>query len=226
MDIHRPKAAHSIREFLIEIGTIICGILIALGLEQGVEWFHWRGEVAAGREHLREEIAFNERVYVHRFDVAACVKQNLGDLKSVVAKLEGRKPVSAIPEFQSPGNGPIRHEIWNSLNAAQVLVHFPKDELTKYSEFYQYIRDAEYFMDRESRAWRQLHLLEGDPGQLTRQDISALRVALGDSEEMSNGLAEVAQTQVDLGRELGIAIPKPDPSRRRECARLTQPGGR
>jgi hypothetical protein len=35
MDIHSPKAAHSIREFLIEIGTIICGILIALGLERG-----------------------------------------------------------------------------------------------------------------------------------------------------------------------------------------------
>ena len=34
MEIHRPKAAHSVREFLIEIGTIVCGILIALGLEQ------------------------------------------------------------------------------------------------------------------------------------------------------------------------------------------------
>ena len=45
MDIHRPKAAHSIREFLIEIGTIICGILIALGLEQGIEWLHWNHTV-------------------------------------------------------------------------------------------------------------------------------------------------------------------------------------
>jgi hypothetical protein len=27
MDIHRPKAAHSIREFLIEIGTIIFGMV-------------------------------------------------------------------------------------------------------------------------------------------------------------------------------------------------------
>ena len=33
MEIHKPKAAHSVREFLIEIGTIVCGILIALGLE-------------------------------------------------------------------------------------------------------------------------------------------------------------------------------------------------
>ena len=32
MDIHRPHAAHSWREFAIEIGTIVLGILIALGL--------------------------------------------------------------------------------------------------------------------------------------------------------------------------------------------------
>lgn len=37
MEIHKPKAAHSWREFLVEIGTIVCGILIALGLEQVVE---------------------------------------------------------------------------------------------------------------------------------------------------------------------------------------------
>ena len=44
MDIHKPKAAHSWREFLIEIGTIICGILIALALEQAVESVHRSAE--------------------------------------------------------------------------------------------------------------------------------------------------------------------------------------
>ncbi len=37
MDIHKPKAIHSWREFLKELGTIVLGILIALGLEQAVE---------------------------------------------------------------------------------------------------------------------------------------------------------------------------------------------
>ena len=59
MEIHKPKAAHSWREFLIEIGTIICGILIALGLEQVVESAHRRAEVREAREALREEIAQN-----------------------------------------------------------------------------------------------------------------------------------------------------------------------
>lgn len=36
MDIHKPKAAHSWREFLTEIGAIVCGILIAIRLERRV----------------------------------------------------------------------------------------------------------------------------------------------------------------------------------------------
>ena len=34
MDIHKPHAAKNWREFAVEIGTIVVGILIALGLEQ------------------------------------------------------------------------------------------------------------------------------------------------------------------------------------------------
>ena len=31
MDIHKPKPWHGVREFLKEIGTIVIGVLIALG---------------------------------------------------------------------------------------------------------------------------------------------------------------------------------------------------
>jgi hypothetical protein len=37
MDIHKPKPIHNFREFLSEIGVIVCGVLIALILEQAVE---------------------------------------------------------------------------------------------------------------------------------------------------------------------------------------------
>jgi hypothetical protein len=104
-----------------------------------------------------------------------------------------------------------------------VLVHFPKDELTRYSEFYQYVQDAEYFMDRESRAWQQLHLLEGNPDRLSAQDISALRVALTDAGEMGAGLADVSQAQVDVGRALGIDLTRPDHSGRHECDNIVRP---
>ena len=62
MDIHKPKPWGGWPELLKEIGTIVIGVLIALGAEQAVEWAHWRVEVHNGREHLRDEISFDERV--------------------------------------------------------------------------------------------------------------------------------------------------------------------
>ena len=217
MDIHKPKPWHSLREFLKEYVIIVVGVLTALGAEQAAEWMRWQHEVTAGREHLREEIRFDERVHAHRVDVASCVQKNLGALKIMIAGLRSDQHADPVPEFISPENGPVRHEIWNSLSAAQVLVHFPKDELRRYSQFYQDREDDEYFMDRESRAWRQLHLLEGNPNRLSKQEIGALWVTAGEAEEMSQGVASISQSQVDVGRALGIEIPKPNLSRRDEC---------
>ena len=217
MDIHKPKPWHGLREFLKEYVIIVVGVLTALGAEQVAEWARWQQEVTAGREHLREEIRFDERVYAHRVDVASCVQKNLTALKTVIGGLRSAKHAEPIPEFMSPENGPVRHEIWNSLSAAQVLVHFPKDELQRYSQFYQDREDDEYFMDRESRAWRQLHLLEGDPNRLSKQETGALWVTAGEAAEMSQGVASISQSQVDVGRALGIEIPNPSLSRRDEC---------
>ena len=57
MDIHTPKAAHSVREFAVEIGTIICGILIALGLEQAVEFSRSQNELNEARKAIASQLA-------------------------------------------------------------------------------------------------------------------------------------------------------------------------
>jgi hypothetical protein len=217
MDIHKPKAAHSWREFLIEIGTIVCGIVIALALEQAVDWLHWQAEVGRAREHLRDEIRFDQRVYVHRVDVAECVLKRSAEIKGMVQALRSGARGPLVSEFVSPENGAIQSEAWDSLKAAQVLGHFPKAELEQYSRFYQARIDAEYFMDRESRAWRTLHLLEGDPNRLTSQDLSALWIAQGDAAEMSRGVAFISKDQVAVARALGIEVPRPEPKDRPEC---------
>src|ERR1700761_8111067 len=52
MDIHKPKPWRGWPEFLKEIGTIVIGVLIALGAEQAVEALHWRHETHLAREAL------------------------------------------------------------------------------------------------------------------------------------------------------------------------------
>lgn len=59
MEIHKPRAAHKWREFFIEIGTITCGILIALALEQVIEQVNARHEAEVLDRALRTEVTRN-----------------------------------------------------------------------------------------------------------------------------------------------------------------------
>jgi hypothetical protein len=56
LDVHPPhEAAHSWKDFLIHIATIVVGLLIAVGLEQTVEFFHHRHERHQLVEDLKSE---------------------------------------------------------------------------------------------------------------------------------------------------------------------------
>jgi hypothetical protein len=56
LDVHPPHApTHTWRDFLLHIATIVIGLLIAIGLEQSVEYLHHRRQLAETREALRIE---------------------------------------------------------------------------------------------------------------------------------------------------------------------------
>jgi hypothetical protein len=60
LDVHPAHhAASRWREFLVHIATIVLGLLIAVGLEQSVEYLHHRREVAETREAVHRERSNN-----------------------------------------------------------------------------------------------------------------------------------------------------------------------
>jgi hypothetical protein len=56
LDVHPAHhAASSWKEFFVHIATMVLGLLIAVGLEQGMEYIHHRRQVAEVREALLQE---------------------------------------------------------------------------------------------------------------------------------------------------------------------------
>jgi hypothetical protein len=56
MDVHPPQGGiHTWRDFWIHLGTITIGLLIAIGLEQSVEWMHRVHERHMLQRELRDE---------------------------------------------------------------------------------------------------------------------------------------------------------------------------
>jgi hypothetical protein len=63
MDVHAPHAPlHTWRDFWIHLGTITIGLLIAIGLEQSVEWMHRLHERHVLQHDLREEAERNRDI--------------------------------------------------------------------------------------------------------------------------------------------------------------------
>ncbi len=68
LDVHPAHhAASTWRDFFIHIATIVLGLLIAIGLEQTVEYFHHRHEAREARESIQREAA--ENIAILRDDV-------------------------------------------------------------------------------------------------------------------------------------------------------------
>ena len=69
LDVHPAHhAASTWRDFFIHIATIALGLLLAIGLEQTVEHFHNRHNIADTREALRHEHDLNVKLYAVRTD--------------------------------------------------------------------------------------------------------------------------------------------------------------
>ncbi len=132
MDIHKPKAAHSWREFLIEIGTIVCGILIALGLEQTVEAANWSAKAREARDAIHHELLQATVFAEERIRNAECRDTYLAQLAAeVVASPSHWRPRPRIwcgtPHnvVYSGSERPWPTEAWRSIVSEGTVSHFP-----------------------------------------------------------------------------------------------------
>jgi hypothetical protein len=129
LEIHKPKAAHSLREFASEIGTIICGILIALSLEQGAEALHRRAEVAETREALKREIGQNAGVARIAWAENLCTMKR-GEALAAWAK-GGPRPAFTERRYMTP----LRTSVWEFSKTGSVA-RMPLEEALAFARYY------------------------------------------------------------------------------------------
>ena len=212
MDIHKPKPWHGWAEFLKEIGTIVIGVLIALGAEQGVEWLHWRHAVEETREELAGDARTIIRLTGEREGQSACLAREFIAIRAILdrAAATGRlEPVAAL-------NGPTR-EGWTIVSyepavSGQVLPHMDVKErglLTGANLWSQYIQRNR---DEEVRAWTALRAMESPGRPVGEAELVTLRAALStaitQAEVMRSGARQFAGTMVATGRNSPEAVAK------------------
>ena len=94
MHFHLPKPLHGWREFAGEVAIIVLGVMIALGAEQVVEQWHWRGEVREADQRMRDDMRFDLAVASERFAIDPCLRPRLGELRDQLIKTDAIWPGS------------------------------------------------------------------------------------------------------------------------------------
>jgi hypothetical protein len=155
MDIHKPKAVHSLREFLIELGTIVCGILIALAGEEAVVSLHRQEQVDALRHVLNRELAWNMADMKDVADDATCVMQRMDELERWKASFKTGRPLPLARAIARPSYVLFRTSAWRS-SASSAIDGLPLEARTVYSQFYDSVDHNERWRDETLKLWSDL----------------------------------------------------------------------
>jgi hypothetical protein len=219
MRVHLPKPLHGWRDFAGEVGVIVLGVLIAIGLGQVVDMMRWRAEVRDARAALGDDMAQSNRVFAYRVAAHDCVARRLDRLNAIIEASAKHQPVPALGDvFPDIGNALFKNA-WETSRAAQTLVHFDRKTLRLYGSYYIQLDNIGVFMLREGEDWGVLRVLSGDPGRLGPTDIANLRVAAMHAAFENDIIAGIALDELDTSKALGVAVPLPNRTRLAEVCR-------
>ena len=186
------------------------GILIAIGLEQTVEYFHWRHEVEIGRKAIVAEITADNAFHVRRAAIAPCVDRILNEAEGILDDLEAGKKPKPFTIFHSGAGQLLSMSEWDSERASQALTHFPREELALMGQYYAQVPQFSAWMDQESADMSDLSALRHPPAGLGASDIARLRSALDRARRLEFLILANGTRNLKLSDRLGLARPRPD----------------
>ncbi len=209
------------REFAIELVTIVAGIVIAIGLEQAVETIHWHKQVRTARDVLRQELLEANGFYEFRVAVNECVAQRLSQLNDIVESAAQQAKIEPVGDLSLHIGHLLTDDAWQSERAAQTLVHFPPAERERYSTIYGQQLDIRNWVIQEGGVWAAIRLLQGRPERLSASDITLIRQNIQIARTLNFLIVQNAADQ--LSRASGLGLPKVnvgDDQVRETCAPL------
>jgi hypothetical protein len=157
LDVHPAHhAASTWRDFFIHIATIVLGLLIAIGLEQTVEFFHQRHQAREARENIQREAAKNVSILQGNVQLLA------GDLQQLSRDLDllnsSASDAETLRQLQYAWHHSKTHDAaWDAARIDGSLALIPSSQITPETYFYESRAHLEttifdYFKDVDTAA--------------------------------------------------------------------------
>jgi hypothetical protein len=146
LDVHPPThPAHTWRDFLIHIATIVIGLLIAIGLEQTVEYFHHRHQLYEAREAIHTELEVNTQLLD---EILSATRDAQNSMQRNTQLLQAARPDDKTPTatLEYPWGIPYpRSNAWQDAKASGAVNYMNPGERAETDYIYGDLDLAETF---------------------------------------------------------------------------------
>jgi hypothetical protein len=228
IDIHPP--AHggiTRRDFFVHLFIVVLGILIAIGLEQGVEYIHHRQELAEARRELAIEYKINLAVYrTQRAEFGRFIPI----LQRNIAIFTYLRAHPGAARSSWPGEFSWYHALpnyvdatWKSLQGTETLALMPQADVQRYTTLYEMFRqidDEEASTDRSFLRGVSYGLRHQDPASMTPAQLDDATQSAAD---MLGLYAKMSDLQINLNARFKDFVPAPSYAEMRRM--MGTPGG-
>jgi hypothetical protein len=180
VEVHPPEAGiHSFRDFLLHLLTITIGLLIALGLDAGVEKLHQRSLRIEATENIRQEMEHNRKELAESRNAIEQEKSNLiGMLKFLQARVQS-KPYNIRSLSLNFILATTSDASWRTASATGVIGYMNYSRVQEYAGVYEVQGEFTALQRETFNAFTRLQsyvVYDFDPGKMTPEQASAAAV--------------------------------------------------
>jgi hypothetical protein len=136
MEIHKPHAVHSPRDFAIELGTITAGVLIALSLEGLVTWQENRTLVREARETMALELGLNNKELVGELASIDARRKDLDDAVRMADDALAKRKATVERLNLGLQLADLQETAWQSAAHTGALSHMNDADVQTYASVY------------------------------------------------------------------------------------------
>jgi hypothetical protein len=200
LDVHPPhEAVHTWKDFFIHIATIVVGLLIAVGLEQSVEWLHQRHEIREVRDRIHDESEVNRRILLQDMQGMSSIEAHMDRALAEARILQSGQNLPLEPINTTFGLQGFYSAAYNNAKNSGTLNLLSYDEAAMVADAYEATALSQ---QAGLDLWKALNTthsaLHGrSPAELDPAEITGLIIAISDA----RGKAELAQQNFEIQQQ-------------------------
>lgn len=193
------------RAFGGEVGVIVLGVLVALGIGEIAEAIRWHNRVQAARASFNAEFAVNATYFHERVNSQPCLERRLDELGDLIGTAQETGRLPRVGSIGLPNLRPLSTAAWDTTVGNGVTLRMKPEEAAELAALVKMMASYSEWSALEQEDWAALSALEGAPRAISEDLISDMARTLAVVRYRTGTQGLGAQQSLEFIKSRGIA---------------------